>query len=86
VKFAVTLLLALTTTRHLSEVTLSHPLQPENVDPDAGAAVSCTGGPLVYDSLQSLPHEMPLGMLVTLPFPEPLFVTVKFVLLQDPRW
>jgi hypothetical protein len=45
------------------------PLQPTNCAPVAGAAVSVTCVPRGYDSLQSEPHEIPLGEEVTVPRP-----------------
>ena len=53
------------------------PLQPEKVEPAAGAAVKVTVVPLAYAAAQVVPHEMPAGALVTMPVPEPLGFTVR---------
>ena len=53
------------------------PLQPENVEPAAGAAVRVTTVPLVKEVEQVAPHEMPAGELVTVPLPAPDLVTVR---------
>jgi hypothetical protein len=50
------------------------PLQPVNVDPAAGVAVSVTTVPLVKPCAQVVPQEMPAGELVTVPLPFPDFV------------
>lgn len=53
------------------------PLQPENVDPDEAVAVSVTLVPGAK-LLEHVPgHEMPVGLLVTLPDPDPPTVTVS---------
>lgn len=82
---AVTDLLTFIVTVQVLLLVLSQPLQLENVDPDAAVAVSLTGGPLVYDSAQSLPQEMPKGTLLTVPVPEPDLLTDKVVVPHDPR-
>jgi len=53
------------------------PLQPVNVDPAAGAAVKVTAVPLAYAAAQVAPHEMPAGLLVTVPIPAPVLLTVS---------
>jgi len=58
-------------------VPVQAPLQPENVEPVAGAAVRVTAVPLVNDAEQVLPQEMPAGVLVTVPLPVPALVTVS---------
>ena len=45
------------------------PLHPTNRAPAAGAAVSVTWVPRRYPSVQSEPHEIPLGDEVTVPRP-----------------
>jgi hypothetical protein len=55
------------------------PLQPVNVEPAAGAAVSVTMLLIAKSDSQVVPHEMPLGLLDTVPFPD--FMTVKWRLL-----
>ena len=51
------------------------PDHPVNVDPAAGVAVKVTDVPEVYASLQSVPQLMPVGVLVTVPEPDPAFTT-----------
>jgi hypothetical protein len=51
------------------------PLQPENVDPVDGAAVSVTDVPSRNDALQVEPQSMPAGLLDTVPLPVPVFTT-----------
>ena len=58
-------------------VPVQAPLQPVNVDPVAGAAVTVTVVPLANDVAHVLPQEMPVGVLVTVPLPVPDFVTVN---------
>jgi hypothetical protein len=48
-----------------------------NVDPAAGAAVKVTAVPLAYAATQVAPHEMPAGLLVTVPIPAPVLLTVS---------
>jgi hypothetical protein len=53
------------------------PVQPANVEPEAGVAMRETTVPEEYTSEQSLPHVMPEGLLVTEPLPAPDFVKVR---------
>ena len=53
------------------------PDQPLKAEPLSAAAVSVTAAPLLYNSAQSVPQAMPVGLLVTVPPPVPAFVTVK---------
>src|SRR3954470_23972496 len=53
------------------------PLQPANVESDAGAAVSVTGSPEAKVAAQLPPQSMPAGELVTPPEPPPVRVTVR---------
>jgi hypothetical protein len=53
------------------------PLQPANVEPLAAAAVSVTDVPLAKLALQVEPQLTPAGDEVTVPVPEPAFVTVN---------
>ena len=53
------------------------PDQPAKVEPAAGAAVNVTEVPEAYDSVQSVPQLMPVGVLVTVPEPVPALVTVR---------
>jgi hypothetical protein len=52
------------------------PLHPPNVEPTAGVALNVTRVPLPNDAEQVPPQLMPAGLLVTVPFPAPLLVTV----------
>jgi hypothetical protein len=52
------------------------PLQPPNVAPAAGVAVSVTSVPPGYVALQPLPQLIPEGLLVTVPLPLPLLITL----------
>ena len=45
------------------------PLHPWNVFPDVAVAVRVTEVPDVYDSLQSDPQEIPVGLEATVPEP-----------------
>ena len=60
------------------------PLQPENVEPAAGEALSVTAVPVVNEAEQVVPHEIPAGLLVTVPVPAPAFETVKVELTDAP--
>src|SRR5207245_8139332 len=53
------------------------PLQPVKVEPAAGGAVKVTAVPLEYVAAQVAPHEMPAGLLVTVPIPAPVLLTVS---------
>src|SRR5438552_1401910 len=53
------------------------PLQPEKVEPAAGAAVKVTEVPLANAAAQVAPQAMPAGALVTVPLPVLLTVSVK---------
>ena len=55
-------------------------LQPDqlfSLEPEAGAAVNVMVELFAKDSLQSNPHSMPAGLLVTVPLPVPAFATVS---------
>jgi hypothetical protein len=58
-------------------VPVQAPLQPANVEPELGAAVSVTCDPLLKFAVQPLPQLIPDGLLVTVPAPVPAFVTVN---------
>src|SRR2546428_4733585 len=53
------------------------PLQPLNVDPAAGAAVKVMAGPLANAVEHVAPQEIPAGLLVIVPVPAPLGLTVS---------
>jgi hypothetical protein len=53
------------------------PLQPVNVAVDDGVAVSVTTVPLVNEAEHVVPHEIPAGLLVTVPVPVPARDTVS---------
>src|SRR5256885_87220 len=74
VNVAVTALAAVIVTLH-APVPLHAPDQPANVDPVAALAVSNTTVPWVKLAEQVVPHEMPAGLDVTVPLPEPARVT-----------
>src|SRR5688572_14989627 len=70
VKRAVTDLAAFNVSTH-APVPEQPPLQPANVAPAAGLAVSVTSVPETYASLQSEPQSMPAGLELTVPPPAP---------------
>jgi hypothetical protein len=76
-KVAVTVIGALPLTVHGPVPLQPPPLQPVNVDPQAGVAVSVTVVPLGYVSVQSVPQTMPIGLLLTTPMPVPAGATVR---------
>ena len=53
------------------------PVQPEKVEPAAGVAVRVMGVPPVNAAEHVAPQEMPAGLLVTVPEPAPLGLTVS---------
>ena len=78
VKFAVTVWSALITTIHEPVPLQPPPLQPVNVEPPVGAAVRATVLPFGKSETQVAPHEMPLGLLVTVPVPVPDLLTINW--------
>ncbi len=74
-KLAVTVWSAFITTAQVPVPLQPAPLQPVNVEPAAGAAVRVTVLPIGKSASHVVPHEMPLGLLDTVPFPD--FMTVK---------
>jgi len=60
------------------EVPVQAPVQPANIDPEAAVAVSVTCVPLGKFALQVPGQLMPEGLLVTVPAPEPVVVTVSW--------
>ena len=75
-KFAVTEVAAFIVTAHVP-VPVHAPLQPVNVAPAAGVAVSVMAVPLLKDAKQVVPQLMPAGALVTVPSPAPVRLTVS---------
>jgi hypothetical protein len=53
------------------------PDQPAKTEPVAGAALNFTAVPLMYTSLQSLPHAIPKGELLIVPLPDLATFSVK---------
>jgi hypothetical protein len=47
------------------------------VEPAAGVAVKVMAAPLANDAEQVVPHEMPVGLLLTVPLPAPVLETVN---------
>jgi len=76
-KVAVTDWAALIVTTQIPVPLHTAPLQPLNTDPLAGVAVSVTDVPLANDALHVAPQLIPTGLLVTVPLPLPVFVTVR---------
>lgn len=66
VKLAVAERAAVIESVQVEAVPAHEPPQPEKVYPEFGVAVRVTLVPLVYDSLQSVPQEIPVP--VTVPF------------------
>src|SRR5262245_61975003 len=75
VKAAVTFSLPLTVTVQVRPELESQPVQPAKVDPVVALAVRVTVVPKVNEPLQSVPHEMPAGLEVTVPAPVPVRLT-----------
>jgi hypothetical protein len=74
VNVAVTLTAEFIVTMQL--VPLQAPLQPAKVQPAAGVALSVTCVPLLKFALQVAPQLIPDGVLVTVPLPKALTVSV----------
>jgi hypothetical protein len=74
--WAFTLVLAVRVRVHV-DVPVQAPDQPANVDPEAAAAVRVTCVPLGKFALHVLGQLIPVGLLVTVPVPEPVVVTVS---------
>ena len=75
VKLAVQFRAALIVT--LPSLQSASPVQPVNVEPAAGVAVSVTAVPLAKFSLQSAPQAIPAGFEVTVPVPVPARDSVR---------
>ena len=80
-KFAVTVWSAFIVTLHEAVPLQPPPLQPVNVEPPVGAAVRATVLPLAKSAAQTVPQEIPLGLLVTVPVPVPDLLTVNWCVL-----
>src|SRR5439155_4021504 len=76
-KVAVTVVALLSVTVHVPVPEQPPPLQPVNVEPAAGVAVNVTTVPFAYAAMHVEPHEMPAGLLVTVPIPEPMLFAVS---------
>ncbi len=75
---AVTVVAALIVTVQVAVPEQPPPLQPEKVEPAAGAAVKVTEVPLANLVEQPMPPQtMPAGALVTVPLPAPALLTVS---------
>ena len=82
-KVAVTVVAALTVTRHGDVPVQPPPLQPANAEPLTGAAVRVTRVPIAYAWAQSDPQVMPDGLAVTVPVPPPLRTTESVAVGDD---
>ena len=76
-KFAVTVVAAVTVTTHVPVPLHPPPDHPVKREPGTAVAVNVTAAPVLYFSVQSVPHVMPAGELLTVPAPVPLFATVS---------
>src|SRR5680860_25559 len=76
VKVATTSPFEAKSTTQVEDVPVHAPLQPPNVEPVVGVAVSVTELPSTNSLLQTLPQSMPAGLLVTTPLPLPALVTL----------
>jgi hypothetical protein len=59
------------------DVPLQAPDHPTKVEPEAGAAVKVTLLPVGKFAEQVAPHEIPTGLLVTVPVPDPATFTLN---------
>src|SRR5438128_706518 len=75
-KIAPTLFAAFIVTEHPADP-VHVPLQPTKVDAESGNAASATLVPSAKSAVQAVPQSMPPGVLLTVPPPEPAFVTVR---------
>jgi hypothetical protein len=79
IKLAVTLFAVFITSVQVVEVPMQSPLQPENANPLAGAAVRVTWVPVKIDTahVPELPvaHDIPASLELTAPLPEPVAAT-----------
>ncbi|HAE36263.1 TPA: hypothetical protein DCX66_03955 [Candidatus Nomurabacteria bacterium] len=77
VNVAVTFLAALIVTVQVPVVLVQAPLHPENDESRAGEAVRVTEVPEAYDSVQSAPQLIPVGLEVIVPDPVPALAVVS---------
>src|SRR5882724_1301842 len=75
-KFAITVRAALIVTVQ-PPLPVQAPLQLAKVEPTAGVAVRVTTVLMLNDAEHVAPHEVPAGVLVTVPLPAPDLVTVR---------
>src|SRR5207247_665997 len=76
-KVAVTVVAALSVTVQVPVPEQPPPLQPLKIEPAAGAAVRVTGVPVANAAEHVAPQEIPAGLLVTVPVPAPVLLTVS---------
>src|SRR5438093_308027 len=74
---ALTVVAALSVTVQVPVPEQLPPLQPEKVEPTAGAAVKVMAVPLANAAEHVGPQEMPAGLLVIVPVPVPVLLTVS---------
>ena len=72
-----TVVAALSVTEQVPVPEQPPPLQPVKVEPAAGAAVKVTAVPLANAAEHAAPQEMAAGLLVIVPVPAPLELTVS---------
>jgi hypothetical protein len=61
------------------------PVQPPKAEPAPGVAVKVTCVPAAKLAVQTVPHVIPAGALVTLPVPAPVTVTVRPMTVGDAK-
>src|SRR5207249_9066834 len=83
-KVAVTVVAAFSVTAQVPVPVQPPPLHPVNVDPAPGVAVRVTTLPFANDAEHAAPHEMPAGLLATVPLPAPAFETVNVDVVDTP--
>ena len=78
---AATLLVAFMVTLQVVPLIEVHPLQPAKIEPLAATGVRATLVPGLKLALQVLPQLIPAGVLVTVPAPAPILLTLSGLLL-----
>jgi len=76
-KPAVTSVSASSVNAHVGEASEHGPIQPSKLVPAAGLADNMTGVPRGSCMVQAAPQSMPAGDDVTLPEPDPVFLTLS---------